>query len=105
VEEKGLGRKSKAEMGCRRQNVPRYEFRPFMNLAHGDPGTVGSNRVDPSLDGDVSVVVELAGSVVVPTSVPPLESGVVVETPAEGEDPMELFERHLKEQDWGHQPC
>ena len=47
-----------------------------------------------------------------PRAAPPKAAGA--DAPAEGKQPeqklspeeqMELFEKHLKENDWGHQPC
>lgn len=41
-----------------------------------------------------------------PTVVPPQSTAPVATTPAlTPEEQMALFEKELKEQDWGHQPC
>lgn len=76
-----------------------------MNMAFGDHSDDSCQRGEPPPDGALKGASEHSGSVVVPTSLPELEPGAVAQSPAEGEDPMELYERHLKEQDWGHQPC
>ena len=75
-----------------------------------------SDRPTPEKNPAVPALTPTASVAPIPSSASPLSS--TVDTPAEGadhppatanaltpEEQMALFEKKLKENDWGHQPC